>query len=92
MRGGSRPGAGRPKGAATRKTREIADRAAAEGIMPLDYMLSVLRREDATPEQKAWAAEKAAPYCHPKLSSIEHGGTDGAPLFPPVIQITRDEA
>jgi hypothetical protein len=43
MRGGKRPGAGRPKGAATKRTREIADKAAAEGITPLDVMLSNMR-------------------------------------------------
>jgi hypothetical protein len=35
-RGGKRPGSGRKKGSATKKTREIADRAAAEGITPLE--------------------------------------------------------
>lgn len=69
--GGKRPGAGRPRGAATKRTREVADRAASEGLTPLDYMLSVLRDETAKPEARMWAAEKAAPYVHPKLSSVE---------------------
>jgi hypothetical protein len=34
-------------------------------------MLSVLRDETAKPEARMWAAEKAAPYVHPKLSSVE---------------------
>jgi len=41
-RGGSRKGAGRKVGAATKKTREIADRAAAEGITPLEVMLRTM--------------------------------------------------
>ena len=41
--GGKRNGAGRKAGAATVKTREIADRAAAEGITPLEVMLANMR-------------------------------------------------
>lgn len=72
-RGGVRPGAGRKKGgtnAATRATREIALRAAAEGITPLQYMLDVLRDPESPEERRAWAAEKAAPYIHPRLEAI----------------------
>jgi hypothetical protein len=92
--GGRRKGAGRKLGAATKKTREIADKLAASGEeTPLSYMLAVLRE---TPEKlkaqfkageideieyavllknlinrRDWAAEKAAPYIHPRLASIE---------------------
>lgn len=38
-RGGKREGAGRKEGSATKKTREIADKAAQEGITPLEVML-----------------------------------------------------
>lgn len=38
-RGGARKGAGRKAGSATQKTREIADKAAAAGITPLEVML-----------------------------------------------------
>lgn len=41
-RGGARPNAGRKKGAATAKTRAIADKAAAEGITPLEVMLKTM--------------------------------------------------
>lgn len=43
MKGGKREGAGRPKGALTKKTREIAERAAAEGMTPLEVMLDNMR-------------------------------------------------
>lgn len=69
--GGNRPGAGRKPGAATKKTREIADKAASEGLTPLDYMLNILRDEAADPAQRFEAAKHAAPYVHPKLSSVE---------------------
>lgn len=72
--GGKREGAGRPKGATTRKTKEIAEKAVQDGLTPLEYMLSVLRDPEAEKAERAWAAEKAAPYIHPRLSTIQHGG------------------
>lgn len=42
-RGGKREGAGRHVGAVTKRTREIADRAAAEGKAPLEVMLDNMR-------------------------------------------------
>ncbi|WP_244493163.1 hypothetical protein [Aureimonas sp. AU20] len=39
--------------------------------MPLDYMLSILRDERQTEDNRMWAAEKAAPYVHSKLASVE---------------------
>ncbi len=41
---------------------------------PLAYMLQVLRDPKSTAEQKQWAAETAAPYCHAKLTSLELTG------------------
>ncbi|MGN7962172.1 hypothetical protein [Brucella sp. 22210] len=73
-RGGKREGAGRPAGAANVRTREIADSAASEGLTPLEFMLNVLRDKDAAMDKRMWAAEKAAPYVHAKLASIEHKG------------------
>lgn len=72
-RGGVRPGSGRPKGAATKRTREIADRLSSEGILPLEVMLRTMRelwQQDRKPEACA-VAEKAAPYIHPRLASID---------------------
>ncbi|MGF1594789.1 MAG: hypothetical protein ACFCUW_16025 [Kiloniellaceae bacterium] len=43
-------------------------------LSPLDYMLQVLRDPEASPAERKWAAEKAAPYLHPRLQSVEHGG------------------
>ena len=79
-RGGKREGAGRPSGAVTKRTREAAEKAASEGLTPLDYMLSILRDETQEQEKRMWAAEKAAPYVHAKLASVEHAGKDGGPL------------
>ena len=80
--GGRRPGAGRKPGTANKRTREIADKAAAEGITPLELMLCIMRDEacpeDADPAQKAAfhslrfeAAKAAAPYIHPRLANVD---------------------
>ena len=50
------------------------------GLTPLDYMLGVLRDEDAKPEERMHAAVHAAPYIHPKLATIDHGNKDGAAM------------
>jgi len=48
--------------------------ATAAALSPLDYMLQVLRDPEASPAERKWAAEKAAPYIHPRLQAVEHGG------------------
>lgn len=80
-RGGRRPGAGRKAGAATKRTREIADKAAEEGVTPLEFMLTVMRSEPPEGLEgnalvqamslRFEAAKAAAPYVHPRLSAVE---------------------
>lgn len=70
-RGGARPGAGRKTGAVTKKTREVAERAIAEGLTPLDYMLQILRDETREDGERFEAAKQAAPYVHAKLASVQ---------------------
>ena len=41
--GGKRPGAGRPKGAASRANEQVRQEAAATGELPLAYMLRIMR-------------------------------------------------
>jgi hypothetical protein len=81
-RGGKRAGAGRKAGSATRRTREIADQAAAEGITPLEVMLKAMRfHVDAKRwDEAATVAKDAAPYVHPRLAAIEHAGPEGGPI------------
>lgn len=120
-RGGKREGAGRPAGAITQRTREVAERALATGMSPLDVMLDNMRHfqqvaldaesvlegltaeefseqvpADASPEDQFKfllaqvkktvglrqaaqdAARDAAPYIHPKLTSVDmRGKVDG---------------
>ena len=73
-RGGKRPGAGRKMGAATQKTREIANAAASQGITPLEFMLNIMQDQMAEPGVRLDAAKSAAPYVHPRLAAIEHSG------------------
>ncbi|WP_267550357.1 hypothetical protein [Rhizobium rhizogenes] len=79
MRGGPRKGAGRPKGAATKRTRKIADRESQNGVTPLEVMLRAMREHFGKNEFDAAAsiAKDAAPYMHAKLSSIQHKGAIG---------------
>ncbi len=84
MRGGQRLGAGRPAGAANKKTREIANRAAEQGVTPLEVMIEAMR--DAYAQGGAAAAfmyaKDAAPYMHAKLASTEMTGKGGGALMP----------
>ena len=73
--GGKRPGAGRRKGARNKVTLAREAELAASGLTPLDYMLSILRDPEASREDRKWASEKAAPYCHHRLSATEVTGT-----------------
>jgi hypothetical protein len=98
-RGGKRANAGRKPGSATQKTRAIADKAAEDGVTPLEVMLDNMRFAhgeahvvleklvaggaevpEAFNEFKELlrfrgiaqeAAKDAAPYLHPRLSSVE---------------------
>jgi hypothetical protein len=64
------PGAGRPKGSPNKATREREQAIAASGLTPLDFMLQVMRDKKRDVAVRLDAAERAAPYVHPKLSAI----------------------
>jgi hypothetical protein len=76
-RGGRRPGAGRLKGIANKRTREIANQVMASGQSPLEFMLSVMRNPKNPTEMWMEAAVKAAPFCHARLQAIQHTGSEG---------------
>lgn len=70
-RGGKRPGAGRKKGASTkrtRKTNKLAEQAAGEGVLPLQVMLEAMRAHHTAGDldKAAAIAKDAAPYVHTK--------------------------
>lgn len=76
--GGKRKGAGRPKGARNKKTAEQVAAIIDSGLAPLDYLLSVMRDEGLDRAARVDAAHKAAPYVHPKLTSVDHKSEDGS--------------
>jgi len=82
MKGGKREGSGRKIGTANKRTREIADKAAEEGITPLEYMLQVMRDEAAEDPRRDDMAKAAAPFIHPRLQTtmLKGTGKDGGLL------------
>ena len=78
--GGKRPGAGRKKGSASKFDAEVRARAAEEGILPVDYMLRVMRDKRNKPARRDQMAIAAAPFLHAKLSSVEVKNKPGEAL------------
>lgn len=74
MRGGKRNGSGRKAGSKTKKTAEIAVRAAEQGLTPLEFMLNILRDETQPSHDRFEAAKAAAPFVHPRLAAVEIAG------------------
>ena len=90
MRGGRREGAGRKPGGVARIDAEARKRALAGGLMPLDFLLSVMRDEDREGNVRLDAAKAAAPYCHARLSSTEVSGPDKGPMQHEHIAVTDE--
>ena len=62
--GGARPGAGRKKGQATKMNEQARQKASEGGLMPLDYLLSIMRDAEQPQDERKDAAKAAAPYVH----------------------------
>lgn len=73
-RGGARPGAGRKKGGANKVTQEAVEKAKKGGIMPLDYLLGIMRDKAADEAKRIDCAKAAAQYLHPKLNAVDVSG------------------
>ena len=73
-RGGKREGSGRPAGTINKASAERQAEVAASGLTPLEYMLRIMRDEDADKAGRLDAAKAAAPYVHPRLAAVEHSG------------------
>jgi hypothetical protein len=74
-RGGKREGAGRKIGVPNQRTvafRNAIEARAHKGESPLDFLLRVMRDEGLQLSIRLSAANSAAPYLHPRLSSIEY--------------------
>jgi len=88
-RGGSRSGAGRKAGSINKVSARKRAEIEASGLTPLDYMLTVMRSEEAPADRRDEMAKAAAPYVHPKLAAVEHSGKGGAPFQ---VVITQSDA
>jgi len=62
---------GRQKGGRNRATAEARVAAEATGVLPLTYMLEVMRDTNADVKRRDAMAMAAAPYLHSKLSAID---------------------
>jgi hypothetical protein len=74
-RGGARNGAGRKRGSRlASRTRKIAERAAEEGVTPLEVMLKAMKAylAEGNLDKAAAIAKDAAPYIHPRLAAVQH--------------------
>jgi hypothetical protein len=73
--------AGRKKGIPNKTNREVRERAAAAGILPLDYMLQVMRDNHQPDERRDDMAKAAAPYLHSKMpQAVTLSGDPAKPL------------
>lgn len=105
-RGGRRAGAGRKPGSLNIRTRAIAEAAAAQGVTPLEVMLSNMRRywqlaldaegtaqgEDELAYRRLAqdAATDAAPFVHPRLSAVEIESMLRPPTFEETLKQWRE--
>ena len=80
MKGGKRPGAGRKPGVPNKATAQRQAMVAAGGDTPLDFLLAVMRGNDAPLDVRLEAAKAAAPYVHPKLASVTLKGDEDEPV------------
>jgi uncharacterized protein YceH (UPF0502 family) len=88
-RGGARPGSGRKAGEANKKTRAIADKAAKEGITPLEVMLktmtALMERADLAKSLKVLPGEKEPSYLELMVDAASVA-KDAAPYMHPRLQ------
>src|SRR5258708_3690931 len=72
---------GRKKGSRNKRPRELIERIEASGLVPLEYMLKVMRDETQPLEVRCEMAKAAAPFVHPRLAAMKVQGDKDAPLF-----------
>lgn len=72
---------GRPKGSKNKPKANVAKlqiitEAQLNGMLPLDYMLAVIRDPTATQTRRDRMAVAAAPYCHARMADVVKGKKD----------------
>src|SRR3954467_9387820 len=78
MRGGERPGAGRPKRSMQPRRDRMMTALASGRLSPLDYMLAVMNDPDADPARRDRMAVAAAPYVHVRAADAKPGKKEAA--------------
>src|SRR6476646_4976993 len=73
--GGKRAGAGRPHGSLNKRHKVIVDDPSA--LMPIEWMLAVLRDPEAEQSRRDQMAVQAAPYLHPRLNAVATTNLNG---------------
>jgi hypothetical protein len=89
--GGARPGAGRKPGGANKLSKEAYERAKDSGELPLDYMLRVMRDENADEARRVDCAKAAAPYIHPKRAPVDGDGQEAGLTLTVLTGVPRDD-
>ena len=74
-RGGKREGAGRPRGSLQKRHKVVV--ADPTALMPVEWMLAVLRDPEAEQSRRDEMAKQAAPYLHPRLNAVGITSTNG---------------
>src|SRR3954449_13269125 len=77
MRGGERPGAGRPKRSMQPRRDRIMTAPAPGRMSPLDYMLSVMNDPGVDDARRDRMAIAAAPYVHARAADAKLGKKEG---------------
>lgn len=90
-RGGKRDGAGRKRNSPNKASAAREARVAATGDTPLDYMLKVMRDAKADKARRDDMAKAAAPYVHPKFSSVTPGPVGAGAQAMDLSKLTDDE-
>src|SRR3954471_20199646 len=78
MRGGERPGAGRPKRSMQPRRDRIMTAPAPGRMSPLDYMLSVMNDPGVDDAWRDRMAIPAAPYVHARAAEVKLGKKEEA--------------
>lgn len=89
--GGARPGAGRKAGGANKLSKEAHDKAAASGEMPVEFLLRVMRDEEADEGRRIDCAKAVAPYLHPKRAPVDGDGKEPNLTLNIVTGVPRDD-
>jgi len=69
-KGGPRVNAGRPLGSVAAKHQITAAIVGRDEYLPIEYMLALMRDEQAEPQRRDAMAIQAAPYCHARLNAV----------------------